>query len=72
MDEIETDCSWVILKKVIPTFSKFIANRLDNGRFQIQRGIVPLEWERGWRVFMVMSIQSCPFEQTLVCANSLN
>ena len=33
MDKIETDCVWVILKKVGPTFFKFTANRLDKGRF---------------------------------------
>ena len=33
MDKIKTDCLWVILKKVGPTFFKFTANRLDKSRF---------------------------------------
>ena len=33
MDKIETDWTSVILKKVGPTFFKFIANRLDKGCF---------------------------------------
>ena len=33
MDKIETDCIWVILKKVGPTFFKFMASCLDKGRF---------------------------------------
>ena len=32
-DKIETDCIWVILMKVGPMFLKFMANRLDKGRF---------------------------------------
>ena len=31
MDKIETDCIWVILTKVAPTFFKLMANRLDIG-----------------------------------------
>ena len=31
MDKIDTDCIWVILKKVGPAFLKFMANRLDKG-----------------------------------------
>ena len=34
MDKIETDFIWVIVNKVSPTFFKFTANRLDNGRFR--------------------------------------
>ena len=34
MDKIETDCIWVILTKVGPTFSKFMANSLDKGGSQ--------------------------------------
>ena len=33
MDKIETDCIFVILIKVGPTFFKFMANRLDKRRF---------------------------------------
>ena len=33
IDKIETDCIWVILKKVGLAFFTFMANRLDKGRF---------------------------------------
>ena len=33
MDKIETNCIWVILKKVGLTFFKFMLNRLDKGYF---------------------------------------
>ena len=33
MDKIETDCIWVILKKKTAQRPKFMANRLDKGRF---------------------------------------
>ena len=31
--KIEKDCIWLILKKVGQTFFRFIANRLNKGRF---------------------------------------
>ena len=33
MEKIETDCIWVILKEVGPTFFKVMANHLHEGRF---------------------------------------
>ena len=33
MDKIETECIWVILEKVDPTFFKLMANRLDKDSF---------------------------------------
>ena len=39
MDKIETDCIWVILKKVDPAFFKFMANRLNKGFFLAQNDL---------------------------------
>ena len=37
MDKIETDCIWVILKKIGPTSFKFVmTNCLDKGRFYLE------------------------------------
>ena len=40
MYKIEADYIWVILKKVGPTFSKIMTNRLDNGGFFSQNHFV--------------------------------
>ena len=40
MNKIETDCIRVMLKKVGPTFFKFMANGVDKGRFFLRTRII--------------------------------
>ena len=35
-DKTETDCIWMIMKKLDPIFFKFTGNRLDKGRFFLE------------------------------------
>ena len=44
MDKIETDCIWVVLKKVCPTLFKFIPNRLGKGRFNFAQNHRSFLW----------------------------